>query len=210
MTKKKTSPEKPKSKLRDFVESVLIAFVIAAFIISFVVQAFKIPSGSMIPTLLIGDHLFVNKFIYGVKLPFFRKTIIPVTEPARGDVIVFIFPQDRSKDFIKRVIGLPGDMIEMKNKKIYINNQAYDDPHGVYTDPVILPAEASPRDNFGPLTVPEDSYFGMGDNRDHSLDSRFWGFVEQKDVLGKAFIIYWSWDSEDKSVRLERLAGLIK
>lgn len=210
MTKKKTSPEKPKSKLRDFVESVLIAFVIAAFIISFVVQAFKIPSGSMIPTLLIGDHLFVNKFIYGVKLPFFRKTIIPVTEPARGDVIVFIFPQDRSKDFIKRVIGLPGDMIEMKNKKIYINNQAYDDPHGVYTDPVILPAEASPRDNFGPLTVPEDSYFVMGDNRDHSLDSRFWGVVELKDVLGKAFIIYWSWDRQEKSLRLERLAGLIR
>lgn len=210
MTKKKTSPEKPKSKLRDFVESVLIAFVIAAFIISFVVQAFKIPSGSMIPTLLIGDHLFVNKFIYGIKIPFFRKTIIPITEPTRGDVIVFIFPQDRSKDFIKRVIGLPGDTIEMKNKKIYINNQAYDDPHGVYTDPVILPAEASPRDNFGPLIVPEDSYFVMGDNRDHSLDSRFWGYVQKKDVLGKAFIIYWSWDSENKRLRLERLAGLIK
>ncbi|HPL96891.1 MAG TPA: signal peptidase I [Smithellaceae bacterium] len=210
MSKKKTAAEKPKSKIRDFFESVLIAFVIAAFIISFVVQAFKIPSGSMIPTLLIGDHLFVNKFIYGVKIPFFRKTIIPVTDPGRGDVIVFIFPQDRSKDFIKRVIGLPGDTIEMKNKKLYINHEAYEDPYGVYTDPVILPAEAGPRDNFGPLTVPENSLFVMGDNRDHSLDSRFWGFVELKDVLGKAFIIYWSWNSEEKSVRLERLAGLIK
>ena len=210
MKKKNTAHDRPKSKFREFIESVLIAFVIAAFIISFVVQAFKIPSGSMIPTILIGDHLFVNKFIYGIKIPFLRKTIIPVTAPKREDVIVFIFPQDRSKDFIKRVIGLPGDKIEMKNKKIFINDEAYADPHGVYTDPVILPAAAGPRDNFGPLTVPEKSLFVMGDNRDHSLDSRFWGVVELKDVLGKAFIIYWSWDRQEKSLRLERLAGLIR
>jgi signal peptidase I len=210
MKEKKSSPEKTKSKIREFVEAILTALLIAAFIISFVVQAFKIPSGSMIPTLLIGDHLFVNKFIYGVKIPFFRKTIIPVTDPKRGDVIVFIYPQDRSKDFIKRVIGTTGDKIEMKNKKLFLNDQAYADPFGVYDDDVIYPAEAQPRDNFGPVVVPKDALFVMGDNRDHSLDSRFWGFVDLKDVQGKAFILYWSWNREEKSVRWDRLAKLIK
>ncbi|PKN85717.1 MAG: signal peptidase I [Deltaproteobacteria bacterium HGW-Deltaproteobacteria-1] len=207
---KKSPPKKIKSKLREFVEAVLMAVLIAGFIISFIVQAFKIPSGSMIPTLLIGDHLFVNKFIYGVKIPFIRKTIIPVTDPKRGDVIVFIYPEDRSKDFIKRVIGIGGDKIEMKNKKLFINDQPYEDPFGVYDDDTIYPAEVQPRDNFGPLTVPQNSLFMMGDNRDHSLDSRFWGFVDLKDVQGKAFIIYWSWDSEEKRVRWDRLAKLIK
>lgn len=202
--------ENAKSKIREFIESVLIAFVIAAFIISFIVQAFKIPSGSMIPTLLIGDHLFVNKFIYGVKIPYIRKTIIPVTDPKREDVIVFIYPQDRSKDFIKRVIGVAGDTIEMKNKKLFINGKAYADPYGVYDDPAILPADVQPRDNFGPVVVPEHSLFVMGDNRDHSLDSRFWGFVDLKDVQGKAFILYWSWDREEKNVRWNRLAKLIQ
>ncbi len=202
--------ENTKSKIREFIESVLVAFVIAAFIISFIVQAFKIPSGSMIPTLLVGDHLFVNKFIYGVKIPYFRKTIVPVTDPKREDVIVFIYPQDRSKDFIKRVIGVAGDKIEMKNKKLFINGKAYADPYGVYDDPVILPADVQPRDNFGPVIVPEHALFVMGDNRDHSLDSRFWGFVDLKDVQGKAFILYWSWDREEKNVRWGRLAQLIR
>jgi signal peptidase I len=207
---KKSPPEKIKSKLREFIEAVLMAVLIAGFIISFIVQAFKIPSGSMIPTLLIGDHLFVNKFIYGVKIPFFRKTIIPLTDPKRGDVVVFIYPEDRSKDFIKRVIGIGGDKIEMKNKKLFINDKVYEDSYGVYDDDTIYPAEVQPRDNFGPLTVPQNSLFVMGDNRDHSLDSRFWGFVNLKDVQGKAFILYWSWDSEEKRVRWDRLAKLIK
>jgi len=149
MKEKPSLPVKAKSKIREFFEAILTAFLIAAFIISFVVQAFKIPSGSMIPTLLVGDHLFVNKFIYGVKIPYFRKTIIPVTDPKRGDVVVFIYPQDRSKDFIKRVIGTAGDKIEMKNKKLFINEQAYADPYSVYDDQTIYPAEAQPRDNFG-------------------------------------------------------------
>jgi signal peptidase I len=207
---KKSPPKKIKSKFREFVEAVLMAVLIAGFIISFIVQAFKIPSGSMIPTLLIGDHLFVNKFIYGVKIPLIRKTIIPVTDPKRGDVVVFIYPADRSKDFIKRVIGVGGDRVEMKNKKLFINDQPYEDPFGVYDDATVYPAEVQPRDNFGPLTVPQNSLFVMGDNRDHSLDSRFWGFVNLKDVQGKAFILYWSWDSEEKRVRWDRLAKLIK
>jgi signal peptidase I len=207
---KKLPPKKIKSKFREFVEAVLMAVLIAGFIISFIVQAFKIPSGSMIPTLLIGDHLFVNKFIYGVKIPLIRKTIIPLTDPKRGDVVVFIYPEDRSKDFIKRVIGIGGDKIEMKNKKLFINDQLYEDPFGVYDDATVYPAEVQTRDNFGPLTVPQNSLFVMGDNRDHSLDSRFWGFVDLKDVQGKAFILYWSWDSEEKRVRWDRLAKLIK
>ena len=210
MKETKLSPVKTKSKIREFVEAILTAFLIAAFIISFVAQAFKIPSGSMIPTLLVGDHLFVNKFIYGVKIPYFRITIIPITDPKRGDVIVFIYPQDRSKDFIKRVIGTAGDKIEMKNKKLFINDQVYTDTFGIYNDDAIYPADVQPRDNFGPVTVPQGSLFVMGDNRDHSLDSRFWGFVDLKDVQGKAFIIYWSWDAEEKNVRWNRLAKLIK
>ncbi|MEE9913122.1 MAG: signal peptidase I [Deltaproteobacteria bacterium] len=210
MKEKKATPEKTKSKVREFIEAILTAVLIAAFIISFVVQAFKIPSGSMIPTLLVGDHLFVNKFIYGVKIPYFRKTIIPLTDPKREDVIVFIYPQDRSKDFIKRVIGVAGDKIEMKNKKLFINDRAYADPFGVYDDPAIYPAHVQPRDNFGPVIVPQDSVFVMGDNRDHSLDSRFWGFVDLKDVQGKAFILYWSWNAEERNVRWGRIAQLIK
>jgi signal peptidase I len=210
MKEKESSPLKVKSKIREFIEAILTAVIIAAFIISFVIQAFKIPSGSMIPTLLVGDHLFVNKFIYGVKLPYFRTTIIPVSGPKRGDVVVFIYPQDRSKDFIKRVIGVAGDTIEMKDKKLFINGQPYADPHGVYDDNMIIPADVQPRDNFGPVTVPKNALFVMGDNRDHSLDSRFWGFVDLKDVQGKAFILYWSWNAEDKSIRWGRIAQLIK
>lgn len=210
MKETKLSPVKTKSKIREFIEAILTAFLIAAFIISFVVQAFKIPSGSMIPALLVGDHLFVNKFIYGVKIPYCRITIIPVTDPKTGDVIVFTYPQDRSKDFIKRVIGTAGDKIEMKNKKLFINDQVYTDTFGIYNDDAIYPANVQPRDNFGPVTVPQGSLFVMGDNRDHSLDSRFWGFVDLKDVQGKAFIIYWSWDAEEKNVRWDRLVKLIK
>ncbi|MEE9935666.1 MAG: signal peptidase I [Deltaproteobacteria bacterium] len=210
MKENKSAPVKVKSKIREFIESILIALLIAGFIISFVIQAFKIPSGSMIPTLLVGDHLFVNKFIYGVKLPYFRTTLIPVTDPKREDVIVFVYPEDRSKDFIKRVIGVAGDKIEMKNKKLFLNDKPYADPYGYYTDQAIYPAEAQPRDNFGPVVVPEKSLFVMGDNRDHSLDSRFWGFVDLRDVQGKAFILYWSWNRDENNVRWSRLAQLIK
>ncbi len=214
MKKEKPAPAQAqaqaKSKIREFIESILLAVIIAAFIISFIVQAFKIPSGSMIPTLVVGDHLFVNKFIYGVKLPYFRNTIIPVTEPKKGDVIVFIYPHDRSLDYIKRVVGTAGDTIEMKNKQLLVNNQPMPNDPGVYDDPVVFPANVQPRDNFAPITVPKGSVFVMGDNRDHSMDSRFWGFVDLKDVLGKAFIIYWSWDTEDKTVRWSRLVNLIR
>ncbi len=204
------SKDKFLSTLKEYAQAIVIALILALFIRTFVVQAFKIPSGSMIKTLLIGDHILVNKFIYGVKNPFTRVTWIPINSPKRGDVVVFIFPMDRSKDFIKRVIGLPGDEIKIVNKKVYVNGKLFVEPPGVqHTDPNILPASVSPRDNFGPIKVPPDKIFVMGDNRDQSFDSRFWGYVPLKDVKGKAFIIYWSWDSERFAPRLGRIGHLI-
>ena len=206
--KSKTN-EKIKSKTKEYVESIIIAILIALFIRTFIICAYKIPSRSMVPTLLVGDHILVNKFLYGVKIPLLRNTIIPFREPKRGEIIVFIFPNDRSKDFIKRVIGVGGDKIEIRNKKIFINGKEYSDSHGIYSDNIIYPATMQPRDNFGPVTVPKDSIFVMGDNRDESLDSRFWGFVNLKDVEGKAFIIYWSWNHEDHNLRWQRLGNLL-
>ena len=200
----------PKSaKIREYAEAIIIAILIAAFIRTFVVQAFKIPSGSMKPTLEIGDHILVNKFSYGVKLPYLRNTIIPVGQPQRGDIAVFIYPEDKSKDFIKRVIAVGGDTVEIRDKKLYVNGEAVDDPHGVHVEDVIYPRAIQRRDNFGPVRVPEGTLFVMGDNRDQSYDSRFWGFVKLEDVIGKAFIIYFSWDSENSGVRWSRIGKLL-
>jgi len=201
---------KRKSKIQEYIEAIVIALIIAFFIRTFVVQAYKIPSGSMKPTLLVGDHILVNKFIYGIKVPYFRNTLIPIKEPKKGDIVVFIYPEDRSKDFIKRVIATSGDTVEIRNKKIYLNDRLYKDNHGVYTDQFVIPGSIQPRDNFGPVTVPKGSLFVMGDNRDQSYDSRFWGFVDLKDVLGKAFIIYWSWDREDHDVRWNRFGHILQ
>jgi signal peptidase I len=199
---------KRKSLVREYAEAIFIALLLALFIRQFVVQAFKIPSGSMIPTLLVGDHILVNKFIYGVKMPVTGQVIIPVKEPARNDIIVFKYPLNPSQDFIKRVIGLPGDTIEIINKKIYINGKPLANDHGVFLDNRIM--KEGPRDNFGPVTVPPHSLFVMGDNRDNSADSRFWRFVDYKNIKGKAFILYWSWDSEDFSVRWNRIGHLLE
>jgi len=195
---------------RENIEAILVAVVIALFIRTFVVQAFKIPSGSMKQTLQIGDHILVNKFIYGIKLPYLRKTIIPIKTPRRGDIVVFKYPVDPNKDFIKRVVGIPGDVIEIRDKQLYVNGQKVNHDYGVYTDPRILGAHVRPRDNFGPVTVPQRSLFVMGDNRDESFDSRFWGFVDYKALNGKAFLIYWSWDKENFGVRWDRLGDLLK
>jgi signal peptidase I len=198
-----------KSIVKDYAETIIIAVLIALFIRTFVVQAFKIPSGSMKETLLIGDHILVNKFIYGVKIPFLRKTLISVSEPERGDIVVFIYPMDKTKDFIKRVVAVSGDTVEIKDKRIFINGSPYDDGHGFYTDNLMFPRSIQPRDNFGPVKVPDGHIFVMGDNRDQSYDSRFWGFVNHKDVLGKAFIIYWSWSTTDRNARWGRLGHII-
>jgi len=190
---KSISTVKRKSVFREYLEAAAIAVVLALFIRTFVIQAFKIPSGSMEPTLLVGDHILVNKFLYGIKIPFLHKTLIPISEPTRDDVIVFIYPLDKSKDFIKRVIGLPGDRVEMINRKIYINGAPYTDKHGYYSDYLEKSDRSVWRTQFGPVNVPEGHLFVMGDNRDNSRDSRFWGFVPLRLVLGKAIIVYWSW-----------------
>ncbi|MBI4682381.1 MAG: signal peptidase I [Nitrospirae bacterium] len=218
-----------KSKLREYVEAITIAVCLALFIRAFVVQAFKIPSGSMIPTLLVGDHILVNKFIYGLTVPFTDSRFLIFTLPKRGDIVVFSFPKNKEKeectsfsknlstrlgnawsngnpfylfkddcrDFIKRVIGVEGDKIEVKNKMVYVNDKPLDESYIIHTD---LSVEGVPRDNFGPFTVPFRSVFVMGDNRDQSYDSRFWGVVALDEIKGKAFIKYWSWDSLGSSL----------
>jgi signal peptidase I len=211
---KSKDEEKSKSKIQEYIEAIIIAILIAVVIRTFVIQAYKIPSRSMVPALLVGDHLLVNKFIYGVKIPIIRKVLIPITDPERGDIIVFIYPNDRTKDYIKRVIGVGGDKIEIKNKDLFVNDKPYKDAFGIYSDNVVYPAVVQPRDNFGPVVVPQGSLFVMGDNRDESADSRFWGFVDLKDVEGKALIIYWSWNSDEqdnllKKIRWERLGNLL-
>ena len=202
-------PLKKKSQVREYAEAIIIALLLALFIRGFVVQAFKIPTGSMIPTLLIGDHILVSKFIYGVRNPFTGSVLIPVKEPKRLDVVVFRYPANPSQDFIKRVIGLPGDTVEVIAKKVYINGEIINNDPGVNQKSNILSANLSPRDNFGPLTVPVHSLFVMGDNRDNSHDSRFWGIVDYKALKGKAFIMYWSWDKEEFGVRWRRFGKII-
>lgn len=197
---------KEKSKLREYLESIAWALVLAFIIRSFIIQAFEIPSGSMEDTLLIGDHLFVNKFIYGLKIPFTDKRILKLRDPQRGDVMVFEFPEDRSKDFIKRLVGVPGDQIQIKAKHVYVNGVLYQNPHEVHKEANYI----AQRDDFGPFTVPADSYFMMGDNRDRSYDSRFWGVIKASDIKGKAFIKYWSWDHDAARVRWERIGRLIE
>lgn len=211
-----------KNNLREIAEAVVIALVLAILIRTFVIQAFKIPSGSMEDTLLIGDHIIVSKFAYGLQVPkpaminlfgahvpFFETTLVPSWgHVERGDVIVFRFPVDRDKDFIKRVVGLPGDTVELRNKVIYVNGAKWDEHFGVYKGGMY--GESNEKNfNFGPYVVPEGTVFVMGDNRDRSYDSRYWGTVPFKDIKGKALIIYWSWNRDDHWVRFGRIGHLI-
>ena len=201
----------PKRKhiVREYAESIVIAIILALIIRTFIVQAFKIPSGSMEDTLAVGDHILVNKFIYGTKIPFTDKSILKIRDPKRGDVIVFEYPEDPSKDFIKRIVGTPGDVVQVRDKKVYINNQLYENPHEVHKETEIIPKAQNPRDNTKQITVPPDAYFVMGDNRDRSYDSRFWGFVKNEKIKGLAFIKYWSWDKEKFRVRFGSIGKLI-
>src|SRR5512139_2073613 len=193
--------------IKEYIEPIVIAVLIALFIRAFIVQAFKIPSSSMEPTLLVGDHLLVNKFIYGIRIPYTNTKFFQYKKPKRGNVIVFIFPKDRTKDFIKRVIGTEGEKIEIIHNKIYVNDKLVDDPWGQFKMP------RSSIEDYGPVKVPESSLFVMGDNRDNSQDSRFWGFVKINEVKGKAFIIYFSldWDARNllNKIRWARFGKLI-
>ncbi|MFU8819510.1 MAG: signal peptidase I [Desulfurivibrio sp.] len=199
------SVRKERSVFREYAEAIIIALLLALFIRTFVVQAFKIPSGSMEPTLLVGDHLLVSKFIYGVRNPFSGEVWIDIREPGRYDVVVFKYPQNPSQDYIKRVIGLPGETVAIHDKQVYIDGVLLDDPKAVFLDAEIMPASRQPRDNFGPVTVGPNELFVMGDNRDNSHDGRFWGMVETTALKGKAFVLYWSWDRDNHRVRWRRL-----
>jgi signal peptidase I len=202
-----------KSFVKEYLEPIVIAILIALFIRAFVVQAFKIPSGSMEETLLVGDHILVNKFIYGTRIPFTDIKLFRLKSPKRGDVIVFIYPKDTSKDFIKRVIGTEGEKVEIIGKKIYINDKAIDDPWGNFKNEGELAKFFQTGERFGPYYVPKDSLFVMGDNRNNSQDSRYWGYVNLNAVKGKAFIIYFSlkWEAEKlwEKVRWNRFGKLI-
>lgn len=199
-----------KEKVLDWIKSLILALIIALFIRTFVVQAYKIPSGSMIPTLLVGDYLLVNKLSFGIKNPFKEEFIYFRSLPNRQEIVVFTYPLNKHQDFIKRVIGLPGDVVQIVNKKVYVNGKPLEEPYVKFTDPEVYPKELSPRDNFGPVKVPPGMIFVLGDNRDQSYDSRFWGFVPINYLKGKAFIIYFSWDSENFKIRTERIGMLIK
>jgi len=203
-----TLQQPKKSAIRENIEAILIAVLLALFIRTFIIQAFKIPSGSMLPTLQIGDHLLVNKFIYGIKVPFTGATLVPIAQPKPNDIVVFEFPKNPELDYIKRVIAVAGDIVEIRDKQVFINGKPFDDRHGVFSDPTIHPAALDPRDNFGPVTVPADKIFTMGDNRDNSFDGRFWGFVDLKAIRGKAWVIYWSWDVQAPLFSLERLRSI--
>ena len=197
-----------RSVFKEYVEAIVVAILLALFIRTFVVQAFKIPSGSMLPTLQIGDHLLVNKFIYGLRMPFSGKLLVPWKNPVRGDVVVFRFPKDRKIDYIKRVVAVAGDKVEIVDKRLMINDAEVVDLQAHFATSDVIKASASPRDNFGPVTVPEGKIFVMGDNRDNSYDSRFWGFVDLTDIRGRAFILYWSWDIETPMLSADRLLSI--
>ncbi|HZF08464.1 MAG TPA: signal peptidase I [Thermoanaerobaculia bacterium] len=190
-----------KSVSREYLEALLIAVIFATFARTFIVQAFKIPSGSMEQNLLIGDHILVNKFVYGPTLSPLESRLLPVRPVRRGDIVVFKFPKDPERDFIKRCVGLPGDSVEILDKRLFLNGRVvHDEGYTYHTDERVLPRSAlasdfSNRDNFGPRVVPPGHYFCMGDNRDNSNDSRFWGEVPEANLKGRAFMIYWSFDT---------------
>jgi len=211
-----TTREFKKSTIREYFESIVIAVILALFIRTFVVQAFKIPTGSMEENLLIGDHLLVNKFIFAPTATAIERALLPVKSINRGDVIVFKYPEEPDSDFIKRVIGLPGESVEVREKKVYVNGTALDEPYAHYLLPVSTASEFHEvtsfdvRERYGPVTVPANEYFVMGDNRDNSQDSRYWGFLPRDYVKGKALVIYWSYEAEREDYQEEGAGATLR
>lgn len=232
--------KRKKSKFREYTKAIIIVVLLTLLIRAFVVEPFKIPSDSMMPTLVFGDHILANKVIFGLDLPFTDSKFLIFQQPRRKDIIVFSFPENKEKeecrsiteniatrvgsvlsnsnpaylfkdscrDFIMRVVGVGGDKVEIKDKKAYVNDFPLDEPYKIHKDSRIENTHVTKRDNFGPVTVPRGKFFVMGDNRDESYDSRFWGFVDMEDIKGKAFVIYWSWNSSDvwyNKIRWRRL-----
>jgi len=200
---------KTRSVIREYVEAGLWALVLTLFLRAFVIQAFRIPSESMVPTLLVGDFLFVNKFEYGPKIPFTHIRLPGLRPPRRGDVIVFQFPQDPTKDFIKRCIGTGGQTLEIHDKQVSVDGVELREPYAVHSDATVRPGALDVRDNFGPVTLPAGELFMMGDNRDNSNDSRYWGPLRMDLVKGRAMFLYWSWDPDRHWPRWNRLFNLI-
>ena len=194
-----------RSIVKEYVEAALWALVLTLFLRAFVIQAFRIPSASMEDTLLIGDFLFVNKFEYGPKIPFTHIRLPGLRLPRRGDVIVFQFPQDPSKDFIKRCVATEGETLEIKNKVVSIDRRPLTEPYTIHSDPTVRPAGYDYRDFFGPYTVNKGQFFMMGDNRDNSNDSRYWGPLDMDLIRGRALFLYWSWDAEKNWPRWNRV-----
>jgi len=189
----------------DFIKIIVAALFIAIIIRSFIIQPFIIPSGSMLNTLQVGDRLFVTKFSYGIHLPFVSKEIFSTGEPEVGDIIVFPFPPDPSTDYVKRVVGVPGDVLEMRNKQLFRNGKALDEPYVIHSMPSMVPS----RDNMDKITVPQGKVFVLGDNRDDSKDSRYWGFVDKDTIHGKALLIYWS-SVNFANIKWERIGTMLR
>ena len=196
-----------KSIVREYFETIVVAVILALFMRTFVVQAFKIPTGSMEPNLLIGDHLLVNKFVFAPTLSGAERAVLPSADIRRGDIVVFKYPEDPERDFIKRVIGLSGETIELRDRRILVNGRAIDEPYAHY---LLVPqgftgvdsAQDDVRVRYGRVVVPAGSVFVMGDNRDNSQDSRYWGFLPKDNIKGKALMIYWSFDSSEGGLNL--------
>ncbi len=201
-----------KSAFREYFEALVLAVVLTIVVRGLVIQAFRIPTSSMEETLQIGDFLFVNKMVYGSEIDIgvaghqlVYHRFPAIREPRPGDVIVFRFPDAPERDFIKRCVARGGQTVELRDKVLYVDGQAQEESHVVHKDPRVFPRETSPRDNFGPYVVPQGQLFMMGDNRDNSLDSRFWGGLPRTLVKGQAMILYWSWDADRRMPRLSRL-----
>lgn len=177
---------------------VIAAIIYAALVRTFVVQAFQIPAGSMMPTLFVGDHILTSKYAYLFE------------DPVRGDLVIFLYPKDPKKNYVKRVVAIGGDVLEIKEKKVFLNGELLVEPYVVHRDTRIMTSVYGPRDNFGPITIPEDSLFVLGDNRDESFDSRFWGFVAKEQVRARVEMIYWSWNKETAEARWDRVGELIR
>ena len=205
-----------KSTAREYLESIVIAVILALFIRTFVVQAFKIPTGSMENNLLIGDHLLVNKLVLGPTMWPIERALLPIGTIRRRDVLVFKYPEEPERDFIKRVIGLPGETLEVREKKVYINGAPLDEPYAHYLTPAADESQYHEvtsfdvRERYGPVTVPPNQYFMMGDNRDNSQDSRYWGFLPRENIKGRALVIYWSYEAGRQDYQDESAGATVK
>ena len=195
-------PEKGKGQVREWVESIVFTVAFVLLFTSFIAQATQVPTESMKPTIMVGDHFFLDKFAFPANYPEAIRGYLPDRSLERGDIVAFMAPTESDIPFVKRLIAVPGDELEIRNKLVWVNEEELDEPYkihvdsGVYPDDPWTPGDLKVRDNYGPVTLPENSYFVMGDNRDNSHDSRYWGFITREDIIGKPLFVYWSYQSD--------------